>query len=235
MGPTFADFDRRGYRMVDARTGYAGWVATYEETVRDDMDLALLDALTVPDWSAVGRAADLACGTGRTAAWLRGRGVGHIDGVDLTPEMLAVARRRGLHDRLVEADVGDTGLDGAAYDLVVASLVDEHLASLGPLYTEAHRLLRPGGLFAHVSFHPHFIMASGMPTHFRSTTGEDVAITTHVHLVSEHVAAALTAGFTLAELREGVVDEAWLAAKPSWAPFRGHPVSMASVWRAGPG
>ena len=33
--PTFSDFDTRGYRMVDARTGYGEWVATYEGTVED--------------------------------------------------------------------------------------------------------------------------------------------------------------------------------------------------------
>ena len=72
--PTFADFDRRGYRTVDVRTGYREWLATYEETVEDEMDLALLETLREPSWPAVARAVDLGCGTGRTAAWLRGKG-----------------------------------------------------------------------------------------------------------------------------------------------------------------
>jgi len=46
--PRFADFDSRGYRTVDVRTGYRGWVSTYEETVEDAMDVALLDELTPP-------------------------------------------------------------------------------------------------------------------------------------------------------------------------------------------
>ena len=45
----------------------------------------------------------------------------------MTPAMLERARARGVHDRLVEGDVRDTGLPGAAYDLVVCVLVDEHL------------------------------------------------------------------------------------------------------------
>ena len=146
--------------------------------------------------------------------------------------MLEIARSRGLHERLIHADVARTGLDGGAYDLVVASLVDEHLPALGPLYAEARRLVAPGGLFVQVSFHPHFIVATGMPTHFRSSTGEDIAIATHVHLFSDHVAAAFSAGFTLAELHEAVVDEVWIAAKQTWERYRGHPISMAAVWRA---
>jgi SAM-dependent methyltransferase len=227
----FSDFDSRKYRTVDVRTGYGEWVPTYEDTVQDAMDIALLDELSQPTWEGVGRVADLGCGTGRTAAWLRRHGVGPIDGVDLTPEMLAVARERGLHERLIEADVAATGLESGAYDLVIASLVDEHLRALEPLYAEAARLVRPGGHLVVVAFHPHFIMASGMPTHFKSVSGEPVAIETHVHLISEHVRSGLEAGFTLAEMHEGVVDERWLELKPKWEPFRGHTVSMALAWR----
>ncbi|MFL6052214.1 MAG: hypothetical protein ACJ72W_04735 [Actinoallomurus sp.] len=38
--------------------------------------------------------------------------------------MLAVARSKGGHDRLYEADVTATGLDGGTYDLVIASSAD---------------------------------------------------------------------------------------------------------------
>jgi SAM-dependent methyltransferase len=227
----FSDFDTRGYRMVDVRTGYREWVSTYEQTVEDAMDIALLDELEEPAWDRVRRAADLGCGTGRTAAWLRRHGVMAIDGVDISPEMLAVAGERGLHDRLVEAEVTDTGLEAGTYDLVIASLVDEHLEDLMPLYREALRLAEPGALFVLVSFHPHFIIASGMPTHFTNASGEHIAIATHVHLVSDQVAAALQAGWTLVEMREAVVDDRWLELKPKWERFRNHPVSAAFVWR----
>ncbi|MFD7504850.1 class I SAM-dependent DNA methyltransferase [Streptomyces sp. NPDC059850] len=230
----FSDFDTRGYRMVDVATGYGQWVETYEQTVEDVMDLALLDDLTEPRWPSVRRAADLGCGTGRTAAWLRRNGVAAtIDGVDLTPEMLARARARGAHDRLTEGDVRATGLDAGAYDLVIASLIDEHLPELRPFYDEAWRIAEPGAACVVVAFHPHFIMTTGMPTHFTSDTGESVAISTHVHLLSDHITAGLGAGWTLAEMREGVVDERWLAVKPKWERFRHHPVSVAMVWRKG--
>ena len=93
--PTFSQFDRRGYPSVDVRTGYGEWSATYEQTVEDVMDLALLARLRVPAWDQAQRAVDLGYGTGRTGAWLRDRGVASIDGRDLTPQMLALARRRG--------------------------------------------------------------------------------------------------------------------------------------------
>jgi SAM-dependent methyltransferase len=227
--PDFASFDARGYRTVGPRAGYAEWAPTYEATVVDAMDLELLDQLASVDWS--GTAADLGCGTGRTGAWLHAHGAGPIDGVDLTPEMLRVAAARGVYRRLVEGDVAGTGLAGGSYDLVVACLVDDHLPALAPLHAEAARLLRPGGAFVTASFHPHFVMTTGMPTHFENAAGESVAIDTHIHLLGEHVAAGLAAGLVLAELRERVVDDGWIALKPAWERWRDHPVSLATVWR----
>jgi len=226
----FATFDSRGYRTVDVRSGYAEWVATYERTVEDAMDIDLLGALCEVPWSTFRRAADLGCGTGRTGAWLQKQGVSSIDGVDLTPEMLAVARSREVFSNLIEADVSSTGLGLEEYDLVTTCLVDEHLRELEPLYTEAWRLAQPSGTYVLVGYHPHFIMASGMPTHFDSD-GEPVAIETYVHPLSEHVTSALAAGWTLVEMKERVIDDAWLTLKPKWESLRGQPITFAFAWR----
>ncbi|HEX4732138.1 MAG TPA: class I SAM-dependent methyltransferase [Solirubrobacterales bacterium] len=227
---SFSAHDSRRYRTVAPREGYDRWAATYEGTVEDAMDLALLERLAV-DWESIGSAADLGCGTGRTGAWLASRGVVEIDGIDLSPRMLDAARARGVYRTLREGEVGESGLEAGAYDLVTSCLVDEHLADLRPLYAEAARLAAPGARFVLVGFHPHFILASGMPTHFDDAeSGEPVAIETHVHLLSDHVAAGLGAGLVLAELLERTVDDEWIALKPKWERFRDHPVSFAFVW-----
>jgi SAM-dependent methyltransferase len=226
----FARFDRRHYPTVSVREGYREWLPTYDGTVEDTMDLALLDRLDSVSWSSVDRAVDLGCGTGRTAGWLRSSGVTRIDGVDVTPEMLEVARQRGLHDRLVEGDVRSTGLDAHAYDLVVCCLVDEHLPELSGLYREARRLLTQPGIFVLAGYHPFFIMSTGIPTHFDRATGEPIAVETHVHLPSAHVAAARDAGFAASELCEGLVDDDWIRRKPRWEAHRDWPISFAWVW-----
>lgn len=229
----FSQFDRRGYPTVSVREGYRDWLPSYETTVENEMDLVLLETLESVPWTAVERAADLGCGTGRTGAWLRSRGVARIDGIDLTPEMLAVARGRGIYERLGQADVAATGLESGAYDLVATCLVDEHLRDLRPLYREASRLVRPTGVHVLIGYHPHFIMTAGMPTHFDRRTGEPVAIETYVHLLSDHVAAAQAAELSLTEMRERLVDDRWIALKPRWEQYRNHPVSFAMVWRKG--
>lgn len=229
----FALFDLRNYPTVDVRAGYAEWADTYEETVFDEMDLRLLARIRSVAWHAVRRAADLACGTGRIGVWLRDQGVATIDGVDATPEMLAAARAKGVYGELATGDMLRTPLAAGAYDLVTEVLADEHLPALAPLYAEAARLAAPGGQFVIAGFHPFFLM-SGIPTHFHRATGEAVTIRSYVHLFEEHVAAAHTAGWTLAEMHEGVVDDDWLARKPKWAAYANRPVSYAFVCRAQP-
>ena len=227
----FFQFDRRRYPTVSVREGYREWLPSYEATVQNEMDHVLLEALESVAWSAVERAADLGCGTGRTGAWLRARGVARLDGIDLTPEMLAVARVREIYDHLGEADVAATGLEGGVYDLVTTCLVDEHLRDLRPLYREVSRLLRPGGIHVLVGYHPSFIMVAGMPTHFDRQPGEAVAIETYVHLLSDHVAAARAVDLSLLEMRERLVDDRWIALKPRWERYRNHPVSFVMAWR----
>lgn len=64
-------------------------------------------------------------------------------------------------------------------------------------------------------------MCSGMPTHFHRDFGAPVAIETHVHLLSDHYKAAQQGRLTLIEMDEGVIDDAWIAKKPSGAAFEG--------------
>jgi SAM-dependent methyltransferase len=229
--PRFADYDARGYRTVDVRSGYDEWASTYENTVEDEMDIALLRQLVTPQWSEVGAAADLGCGTGRTGAWLQSQGVENIDGVDIAPEMLRLAAEKAVFRRLDVSDVTSTPLDSDAYDLVIACLIDEHLSELEPLYREAARLASEDGLLILVGYHPYFIMAAGMPTHYNSRSGEPLAIETHLHLMGDHVTAAASNGWQLREMRERLIDDSWIALKPKWERFRNYPISFAAVWK----
>ena len=223
-------YDKRNYPIVGVQEGYGEWVRTYEQTVQDEMDLRLLERLRSVEWAKAQTVLDLACGTGRIGVWLRERCHGMIDGVDLTPEMLAVANNKGVYRTLQQAEVSSTGLPPEAYDLCLQSLADEHLPALEPLYREVKRVTQPGGIFVIVGFHPQFLMA-GMPTHFERATGEIVTIRSFVHLLSDHVKAARPLGWSLLEMDEGLVDEAWLRKKPKWKAYSGVPISFVMVWR----
>ena len=98
---------------------------------------------------AFGHTLDLGCGTG-LAGEAFGSVCASIDGVDLSEAMLARARQKKVYRRLVH--------DGAleflrkqarqSTDLVLAADVFVYLGDLQALFSEAARVLAPGGLLA---------------------------------------------------------------------------------------
>ena len=225
----FSDFDNRKYPTVSVPQGYGEWARTYEDTVPDELDIPLLSRIRSVNWTNVRRAVDLACGTGRTGAWLALQGVKRIDGIDLTPKMLELARHKGVYEHLQVGDALATPLASAAYDLCIMVLADEHLEDLEPLYREAARLTAAAGRFVIVGYHPHF-MLKGIPPHFDRDSGEPVAIESYVHLTSDHVKSAHAAGWSLWEMEEHLINSKWLAKKPKWEKFLNHPISFSMVW-----
>jgi predicted TPR repeat methyltransferase len=96
-------------------------------------------------------ALDLGCGTGLMAPLLRPllRPEGRLTGLDLSPAMLAQARRTGLYDALVAGDlVEHLATTPARHDLIVAADVLVYLGDLAPALAGVARCLAPGGLFA---------------------------------------------------------------------------------------
>lgn len=226
----FSHFDARKYPTLSVQEGYGEWASTYEDTVLDAMDLRLLAKIQSVAWDHIPEVADLACGTGRIGLWLKQRGVAALDGVDLTPAMLEGARAKGVYRELFLGDIRETPLQAGAYDLATVVLADEHLPDVRPLYQEGARITRPKGYFVLVGYHPFFLL-SGIPTHFNSAAGEPATIQCYVHLLSDHVQAALAVGWSLLEMHEGLIDDEWLARKPKWSQYKNRPVSFAMVWQ----
>jgi SAM-dependent methyltransferase len=226
----FSNFDSREYETLSVQEGYREWVPTYEDTVLDEMDQALLERLTLIPWSSMKRAVDLACGTGRTGLWLKNHGVDQIDGLDITPEMLEVAARKRVYSRLIYSDMRTTTLENGVFDLVSSVLADEHIPDLAPLYSEVARILKPGGFYLDIGYHQYFLL-SGIPTHFDRKTGESVAIKSYVHLLSDHFKAASRNGLELVEFDERIVDSAWVARHPRWLKHMNYPISYVLVWQ----
>jgi predicted TPR repeat methyltransferase len=95
------------------------------------------------------RMIDLGCGTGLMARALEGR-FDAVEGVDLSPGMLARAARTGLYAGLHEGDLAAflAAREGDCADLVVAADVFVYMASLEAPFREARRVLKPRGFFA---------------------------------------------------------------------------------------
>ncbi len=132
----------------------------------DRFDTALVEKL---DYSVPGKLAalvesrspfatvvDLGCGTGLFGAEIRARTT-HLQGFDLSTNMLAKAAAKSLYDHLGQADlslpVEQSGLFSDSLrrhraDLVSAADVLMYLGSLETVFPLVLSLLAPGGLFA---------------------------------------------------------------------------------------
>lgn len=90
---------------------------------------------------------DLACGTG-SAALAAAAGGAVVTGVDLTPELLAIAADKPGGDAVtwVAADAAATGLPDAEFDAVVSNMGTIFVEPVS-LVAEVARLLKPGGVF----------------------------------------------------------------------------------------
>ncbi|MFK3737052.1 tetratricopeptide repeat protein [Massilia sp. TN1-12] len=114
---------------------------------------ALLAALlsrhgVAPAPGAAWHVADLGCGTGLCAPFLRPLAA-RLTGVDLSPKMLERAAQTGSYDALACAEIGDW-LAGQEHDcdLLVAADVLVYIGALDTLFARAHAALGPGGRFA---------------------------------------------------------------------------------------
>jgi demethylmenaquinone methyltransferase/2-methoxy-6-polyprenyl-1,4-benzoquinol methylase len=106
----------------------------------------------IPDHDA--RILDLCCGTGDQLRRLSNAGFSNLTGVDISSDMLKVARKGNKIAKLMECDVQHTGLPGASFDIIIISLaVHEKSAQMqNNMLAEANRLLAPGGQLILVDF-----------------------------------------------------------------------------------
>jgi len=147
---------RRAYGLTsdaESQALYRDWATSYDRTMLDGLQyqsprlIAERLAALMPGRDA--SVLDIGCGTGLAGRELAARGFAVIDGVDISPEMMAVAMARGAYRQCLQADLlAALHLPDAAYDAAVCcgTFTTGHVGA-GCL-DEIFRALRPGAPFA---------------------------------------------------------------------------------------
>jgi SAM-dependent methyltransferase len=185
---------------VGTTEGYREWSTRYDvpNTAFGDRDHVLPFLAAVP----AGDALDAACGTGRWSTELAA--LGHrVTGVDSSPEMLALARRRVPDAQFLEADLHTLPFPDAAFDVVVFALAASHVPDLVPVFTEFARVVRPGGTVLVSDVHPDQIRRGSIPS-TPGPDGEPRRILGVEHRVGAQFRAARAAGLQVLDCVEPV-------------------------------
>lgn len=103
---------------------YGRWAKSYERSFAQGMDYRLPEhvAQAFVEFGASGPALDIGAGTGLVGAALAARGFASIDGMDISPQMLEEASKKGVYRKLFEGDMtGRLPVADGAYQAIVSS------------------------------------------------------------------------------------------------------------------
>jgi malonyl-CoA O-methyltransferase len=133
--------------LVSAREGYRRWAPTFDSSPNPLMSLEARHLATWLETVRGRRVIDVSCGTGR---WIEATGG---VGVDLSPEMLSVARNKA-EGRVTQADALRLPFRSGVADVVLCTLSLGYLSPVRQAMEEMRRVARSGGVVIVTDMHP---------------------------------------------------------------------------------
>ena len=182
---------------------YNEWVHQYDTNENSTRDLNA-QVLRQQLFGLASRAVlEIGCGTGCNTLGLANCAQSVV-GMDISEGMLRKARcrlgERNVH--LLPADITKPWPLDQRFDVIVATLVPEHVQELAHVFAAAHRVLRPGGLLYIGELHPDK-QRQGVQAKYRDAqTGKEVLVPAFCHHMAEYINAGIEAGFTLRRVGE---------------------------------
>ena len=137
----------------DNRLLYADWAKTYDCDFAENMGYALpirvADAFAAKlNGSQNGRILDVGAGTGLVGQRLNSHDYSNIDGLDISPEMLEVARAKGCYENMIEGDLLSRLLIlDNTYNYIISAGTFTHGHVGASALDELLRISKPGALF----------------------------------------------------------------------------------------
>lgn len=166
------------------RSAYDDVAISYAELVQNTDPEANLNLMMVQELvkslPSSAQVLDAGCGAGRMITYLDSLAPLVIEGCDISPSMIELARQSHPDRRFVVADLRSLPFDDASFDGVLAWYSITHTPSsrLPELLAELHRVLRPNGVIL-----LGFQAGDGLRT-ITGAYGKDVELTAYLHSVS---------------------------------------------------
>lgn len=190
---------------MNNQQAYDSWSQTYDSVENKTRDLeakALREMISGENLDIL----EIGCGTGKNTEFLQTKAENLI-GADFSAQMLEQAKRK-ITAKNVEFRRMDLrekwDFAENSFDLITCSLALEHLENIEFVFSEARRVLRPGGKFYFGELHP-FKQYQGSKARFETGSGI-FELECFVHHVSDYFEAAKSNGFSCVELKEWFDD-----------------------------
>ena len=177
---------------------YKGFAATYEVRMRDDLEYQGPERMSEAITSVIGNRSglevlDLGCGSGFAGVMLKPRAA-RLIGVDLSPEMLELARARNIYDTLEVGEITQWLEEHEqSWDIIATCDCLIYFGDLHKIVAAAAKRLKPGGIFA---------MSMELGERYPFSLTDTGRYAHHPDHVREAAAAA--------NLRVGAINEAFL-------------------------
>jgi malonyl-CoA O-methyltransferase len=198
-------------KIVGVQEGYDLWSEIYDEEANALIQLEEMHLFPLLQQGNYKNIFDCGCGTGRLALWLRGRfPEAEVTGADFSQGMLARARAKSVGQKINwhDADLNRPfPFAEGGFDLVVSSLVVEHIQSLENYFAGIRQVAMPGGDIFISGLHPamHFM---GISARFKSKENDaHIMPESCCHSMATVFNAAVGAGLRVVRIEEHPVDD----------------------------
>jgi malonyl-CoA O-methyltransferase len=187
---------------MNVQNAYDEWSGSYDsdENLTRDLDQKLTrELLASRHFNSI---LEIGCGTGKNTAFLAQIGT-NVLALDFSQGMIEKAREKvkAGNVRFAMTDLTQRWHSGDdAHDLIVCCLVLEHIEDLSHSFSEAARILTPGGIFLVNELHP-FKQYGGTKARFERTS-QIVQVEAFIHHISDFLHAAEKNGLKLKSFNE---------------------------------
>lgn len=187
---------------MNVEEAYKHWSAQYDinqNKTRDLEAISLRETLTDIKFE---NCLEIGCGTGKNTEWLLTKGH-KITAIDLSEEMLSIAREKIPNDNVqfLKVDVNqDWTFTTEKFDLIVCSLVLEHIENIDRVFKLISEHLTKNGIVYIGELHP-FKQYLGSKASFENEKGKQT-VTAFTHHISEFTSSAKQYGLTISEVKE---------------------------------
>lgn len=194
--------------MKEVQLGYDVWSEQYDTNKNKTRDLEGISLRTTLPKIQFKNCLEIGCGTGKNTEWLISKAT-QVTAVDLSEGMLVKAKNKiqSTNVKFIQANINESWdfLDNEKFDLVVFSLVLEHIENLDTIFRKLTQVLTPNAYIYIGELHP-FKQYTGTKARFE-IANEVQELTCFLHHISDFVSAGQQQNFQLIKIDEYFDDD----------------------------